>query len=105
MSTVNPTHIDIMAEELCEYVAGNPHMKPWSVMVVKHLVSKLTDAGYSIVPNAVLTELTDPDKCSFDHNGGCQAHGHFPPNDDQAWTCPVEDAKNILATAAEGEKA
>lgn len=115
MSTLNPTHIDVIAKHSLEFSefyvewrcrCEDPEAR-WSGAGISvrplhaaHVVSKLTDAGYSIMPNVVLAELIDSDKCSFDHNGGCQAHGHFPP-DDQAWTCPVEDAKNILAAATE----
>lgn len=99
---MNPTHI--IAEHLRQIEDGLGNQWPINPEEIAAIVvSKLMDASYSIVPNVVLAELVDPDKCSFDHNGGCQAHGHFPP-DDQAWTCPVEDAKNILAAATEGEK-
>ena len=108
MSTPNPTHI-IAGHHVRWWSKTQGHSYAWcwcgeefaSVEIhAEHVVSKLTDAGYSIMPNVVLAELIDSDKCSFDHNGGCQAHGHFPP-DEQAWTCPVEDAKNILAAAVE----
>lgn len=45
-----------------------------------------------------LAALTDPDECSFDHNGDCQAHhaGTIgePPR------CPHEVAKQVLAERA-----
>ncbi|WP_032381018.1 hypothetical protein [Rhodococcoides fascians] len=61
-----------------------------------HVISRLAQAGHTIVPAALLRDLVDPDDCWFDHDGGCQAHGHFPSDGDRAWVCPVEAAKNIL---------
>lgn len=39
---------------------------------------------------AVLTTLVDPDDCSFDHNGDCQAHGFF------GGPCGHDVAKELL---------
>lgn len=46
----------------------------------------------------LLAELVDPDPCWFDHNGGCQAHGYISLQPGQ--TCPVQDAKSILAASS-----
>jgi len=46
---------------------------------------------------AVLRDLTDPDPCWFDHNGGCQAHGYLwlEPGE----RCPHAEAKELLQDA------
>lgn len=41
----------------------------------------------------IITDLTDPDPCSFDHHGYCQAHGWF----DVEPKCPHARAKEIIA--------
>ncbi len=57
-------------------------------------------ADYSDFPQALelLGELTDPDDCWFDHNGGCQAHGFISLQPGE--TCPHADAKQLLARHA-----
>ncbi|MFI2663382.1 hypothetical protein [Micromonospora carbonacea] len=45
----------------------------------------------------LIADLVDPDPCSFDHHGYCQAHAWFetdPP-------CPHERAKKLLADQGE----
>jgi 16S rRNA G966 N2-methylase RsmD len=42
---------------------------------------------------SILEDMVDPDECSYDHHGNCQAHG---------WTgidpsCPHKRAKELLA--------
>ena len=39
----------------------------------------------------LIRDLTDPDDCSFDHHGGCQAHGYLDLRSGD--TCPQLDAK------------
>lgn len=58
---------------------------------------KATHACYSVdgmrALMALLADLTDPDDCTYDHHGYCQAHMWFqvdPP-------CPHARAKQILA--------
>lgn len=51
--------------------------------------------------NRLLAELTDPDPCWFDHNGGCQAHGFLSLEPGQ--TCPMNDAQGILRALDGGE--
>lgn len=53
----------------------------------------------AIVRRTLLAELVDPDPCWFDHNGGCQAHGYISLEPGE--TCPVHDAKAILAAGGE----
>lgn len=43
----------------------------------------------------LLSELTDPDPCWFDHHGGCQAHGFISLQPGE--TCPHQDAKEFVA--------
>lgn len=44
---------------------------------------------------SLLAELIDEDDCSFDHHGGCQAHGYLSLEPGEL--CPVEEAKRIIA--------
>ncbi len=46
---------------------------------------------------ALINDLTDPDDCEYDHNGGCQAHGYLDLDGEK---CPHEEAKEILAEEA-----
>lgn len=39
----------------------------------------------------LIADLTDPEDCSFDHHGGCQAHGYLSLQPGE--TCPQHDAK------------
>jgi hypothetical protein len=48
-----------------------------------HLVAQAT---------ALIRDLTDPEECSFDHHGGCQAHGYL--NLEPGESCPQADAKS-----------
>ncbi len=51
----------------------------------------------------LLAELTDPDPCWFDHNGGCQAHGYLTLRPGE--TCPQYDAQQIRAALVADEQA
>lgn len=42
----------------------------------------------------IIRDLIDPDGCSFDHHGGCQAHGYLSLQPGE--TCPQHDAKAWL---------
>lgn len=70
---------------------------------VKHRISeevKAKDAEIERLKN-LLECFLDGDPCSFDHKGGCQAHGFIflQPGD----TCPQAEAKAILTPPTEGE--
>src|ERR1700738_936703 len=41
---------------------------------------------------ALLRELTDPDPCSLDHHGYCEAHGYFETEP----KCPHARAKDLI---------
>lgn len=40
---------------------------------------------------ALVSDLTDPDGCSYDHHGGCQAHGYLSLKPGEL--CPQLEAK------------
>ncbi len=42
----------------------------------------------------LVADFTDPDECSFDHHGGCQAHGYLSLEPGEL--CPHEEAKRYL---------
>ena len=44
----------------------------------------------------LLRDMTDPDDCSFDHHGGCQAHGYLSLQPGEK--CPHAEAKELLAS-------
>lgn len=46
----------------------------------------------------IMRDLIDPEDCSFDHHGGCQAHGYLGlvPGE----LCPQQEAKNWLSDDA-----
>lgn len=46
----------------------------------------------------LIGELTEHDECSFDHHGGCQAHGYLELS--PGAKCPQQDAKDWTARAA-----
>lgn len=48
----------------------------------------------------LISDLTDPDECSFDHHGGCQAHGYLSLQPGE--TCPQHDAKEWAKTFGGG---
>ena len=50
----------------------------------------------------LIRDLTDPDDCWFDHNGGCQAHGYISLQRGQL--CPHEEAKQWLKDNAPTEE-
>jgi hypothetical protein len=53
--------------------------------------------------DALIRDLTDSGDCSFDHHGGCQAHGYLSLEPGE--TCPQQDAKDwarAALTATEG---
>lgn len=41
---------------------------------------------------SLIVDLTDPDTCSLDHSGNCQAHGWFGED-----KCPHARAKEVLS--------
>lgn len=42
----------------------------------------------------LVAELVDVENCSFDHHGGCQAHGYLSLKPGE--TCPQHDAKEFV---------
>jgi len=46
----------------------------------------------------LIGELTEHDECSFDHHGGCQAHGYLALSPGSK--CPQQDAKDWNIRAA-----
>ncbi|MBT8161017.1 MULTISPECIES: hypothetical protein [Arthrobacter] len=42
----------------------------------------------------LIHSLTDRDYCSFDHHGGCQAHGYLDLQPGE--TCPQQEAKEFV---------
>jgi hypothetical protein len=50
--------------------------------------------------SSLIEDLTDPEPCSFDHHGGCQAHGYLSLQPGE--TCPQYDAQQWTKTCAEG---
>jgi hypothetical protein len=57
-------------------------------------IAELATAGYVTVGVDLLRSLTDPDDCSFDHHGGCQAHGFLSLEPGEL--CPHAEAKQVL---------
>ncbi|WP_280466781.1 hypothetical protein [Nocardia cyriacigeorgica] len=43
----------------------------------------------------LVRDFTDPDECSFDHHGGCQAHGYLSLEPGEL--CPHAEAKQMIA--------
>lgn len=67
--------------------------------LVPELVSALREAqANAAAARQIIEELTDPDPCSFDHHGGCQAHGFFDLTPENP--CGHEKAKRFLAAEA-----
>ena len=46
------------------------------------------------VPRDLLESLVDDEPCSFDHHGGCQAHGYLGLQPGEM--CPQAELKAIL---------
>lgn len=78
--------------------ADGPGVEWHSDAVRRHLTAALAIVEGALVKPMLklLSELTDPDDCWYDHNGGCQAHGFISLQDGE--TCPHADAKKVLAT-------
>mgnify|MGYP001575933990 FL=1 len=45
----------------------------------------------------LISSLVDDDECSFDHHGGCQAHGFLSLEPGEM--CPNEEAKRLIEEA------
>jgi hypothetical protein len=43
----------------------------------------------------LVRDLADPEQCSFDHHGGCQAHGYLSLQPGEK--CPQQEAKDWLS--------
>jgi len=50
----------------------------------------------------LMRDLTDPDDCTFDHHGGCQAHGYLDLAPGEK--CPQREAKDMLTELQGGAK-
>lgn len=50
----------------------------------------------------LVRDFTDPDPCSFDHHGGCQAHGYLCLEPGEL--CPHEEARRYLAEVADASR-
>ena len=51
--------------------------------------------GVVQVPRELLVSLVDEDECSFDHHGGCRAHGYLTLGPGEL--CPQMELKRRLA--------
>lgn len=58
-----------------------------------HMLSEVT---------ALVAALTDPEDCSFDHHGGCQAHGYLDLKIGEM--CPQLEAKAWVHNHAAAER-
>jgi hypothetical protein len=56
-------------------------------------------ADHLTAPRDLLESLVDPDPCSIDHDGDCQAHMYFGLEPGEV--CPQEQLKAILAANPE----
>jgi hypothetical protein len=81
---VYTTHKDALAE----FFAAAPS-------TVTHLLA-IIDAQRAVLDKVsdLVKDLTDPDDCSFDHHGGCQAHGYLSLQPGEL--CPQLEAKAFL---------
>ncbi len=113
MSTPNPTHIEILVDVLRDWYGTA------NIPDAEHVVSKLTDAGYSIVTSEWLTKHTttvsgwrigQTVQVNFD---GCKPFTATLLNEDPPNRIEVRDengdvmfvhASIVTAAAAEGEK-
>lgn len=50
------------------------------------------DASGMVYLKTIIADLTDPDPCSLDHSGNCQAHGWFGETE-----CPHARSKQLFA--------
>lgn len=55
----------------------------------------MTTPGTITAPRELLEALVDGDDCSFDHHGGCQAHGYLSLEPGEL--CPQFELKTLLA--------
>lgn len=53
-----------------------------------------TPPGMSIVRQELLMSLVDTDPCSFDHHGGCQAHGYLSLQPGEL--CPQAELQDLI---------
>jgi hypothetical protein len=77
------------AADLCGYFDGSGDTRKDYVKAQKR-TNKATSRLL-----ALLADLTDPDECSFDHHGGCQAHGYLSLEPGEK--CPQREAKEWAA--------
>lgn len=80
--------------EMRQYIASGRHYpRMWDLNLLLDTLDE-RDATIKRI-TTLLSELTDPDDCWFDHHGGCQAHGFLSLKPGE--TCPHADAKAIAA--------
>jgi hypothetical protein len=89
--------------ELWAYLDSNPgqpgspveRMREKSLGLARRV---LEPAAPHILASAtsLIADLTDSEECSFDHHGGCQAHGYLSLQPGE--TCPQHDAKEWAKT-------
>jgi len=93
--------------EAVRYFTTKSYVENWRASAVIIALSDLTRENEELKRDRVkLIELVecfvDPDPCSFDHHGGCQAHGFLSLGPGEM--CPNEEAKRLIALSGkEGE--
>ena len=82
-------HIRERAERIADFETN--HAERDRVTLLNMLHSALNLMG----------DLTDPEPCTFDHHGGCQAHGYLSlvPGE----KCPQQEAKDMIAELQGGK--
>lgn len=81
-----------------ELITRAEHAIEWGSSDPLHaeLVSALKEShANAATARQIIEELTDPDPCSFDHHGDCQAHGFFDLSSENP--CGHAKAKRFLA--------
>lgn len=67
------------------FIAASRTAVPFLLGLVREQAARLAKV------TKLVGDLTDPDDCSFDHHGGCQAHGYLSLQPGEI--CPQLDAK------------
>jgi hypothetical protein len=95
------------AAEVCQRIQDDPEFESGvGVVAAKIVIRSLAASEPTRLKDEeveVLSALTDPDPCEWDHNHSCQAHGRFYIP--QGQLCPNERARQIVARhLQEGDK-
>lgn len=64
-------------------------------------IATVTEAAVREEYIELLEDLADPDECSFDHHGGCQAHGYLGLKPGEM--CPQEMVRHLIARYEAGQ--